>query len=145
MYYFEGYNKIFFFTNYMGTPVNISFVFANTYIMLLNVFRLPMWFSDKESICQSEDARDMDLIPGSGSPPGGGNGNPVQYSCLENSVDRRVGGLQSMGWQKVGHNWAYMHEKWKNYIHCNFVFLFSSLRTIFKDIHNDYELISFYF
>ena len=30
----------------------------------------------------------MDLIPGSGIPPGGGHGNPFQYSCLENSSDR---------------------------------------------------------
>ena len=31
---------------------------------------------------------DLDLIPGSGRPPGEGNGNPLQYSCLENSIDR---------------------------------------------------------
>ena len=30
------------------------------------------------------DARDMGLIPGSGRSPGGGNGNPLQYSCLGN-------------------------------------------------------------
>ena len=34
------------------------------------------------------DARDMDLIPGSGRSPGGGNGNPLQYSGLENPMDR---------------------------------------------------------
>ena len=34
------------------------------------------------------DARDMDLIPGLGRFPGGGHGNPLQYSCLENSMDR---------------------------------------------------------
>ena len=34
------------------------------------------------------DARDMDLIPELGRSPGGGNGNPLQYSCLENSRDR---------------------------------------------------------
>ena len=34
------------------------------------------------------DMRDSDLIPGSGSSPGGGNGNPLQYSCLENSMNR---------------------------------------------------------
>ena len=33
-------------------------------------------------------AGDMDSIPGSGRSPGEGNGNPLQYSCLENSVDR---------------------------------------------------------
>ena len=33
---------------------------------------------------------DTGLIPGSGSSPGQGNGNPLQYSCLENSMDRRA-------------------------------------------------------
>ena len=34
------------------------------------------------------DARDVDSIPGSGRSPRGGHGNPVQYSCLENPMDR---------------------------------------------------------
>ena len=34
------------------------------------------------------DIRDMDLIPGLGRFPGGGHGNPLQYSCLENPMDR---------------------------------------------------------
>ena len=34
------------------------------------------------------DARDVDSIPGLGRSPGGGNGNPLQYSCLENPMDR---------------------------------------------------------
>ena len=34
------------------------------------------------------DIRDMGSIPGSGRSPGGGHGNPLQYSCLENPVDR---------------------------------------------------------
>ena len=38
----------------------------------------------------SGDARDVDSIPGSGRCPGGENGNLLQYSCLENSVDRRA-------------------------------------------------------
>ena len=45
--------------------------------------------------------RDAGLIPGSGSSPGEGNGNPLQYSCLAYSMDRGVGRLQkSMGLQK---------------------------------------------
>ena len=39
----------------------------------------------KESAC---NAGDQGSIPGSGSYPGEGNGNPLQYSCLENSMDR---------------------------------------------------------
>ena len=34
------------------------------------------------------DGRDSGWIPGLGRPPGGGHGNPLQYSCLENPVDR---------------------------------------------------------
>ena len=36
----------------------------------------------------TEDAGDTSLIPGSGRSPGGGNGKPLQYSCLENPVER---------------------------------------------------------
>ena len=39
----------------------------------------------KESVC---NAGDQGLIPGSGRFPGEENGNPLQYSCLENSMDR---------------------------------------------------------
>ena len=46
------------------------------------------------------------LILGSGRSPGGGNGNPPQYYCLENLMDRGAWGLQSMGPQRVGGNWA---------------------------------------
>ena len=42
------------------------------------------------------NAGDLGSIPGSGRSPGGGHGNPLQYSCLENYMDRRPGGLQSM-------------------------------------------------
>ena len=38
--------------------------------------------------------------------PGEGNGNPLQYICLENSPDRGAGGLQSTGPQRVGHDLA---------------------------------------
>ena len=41
----------------------------------------------KESAC---NAGDPDLIPGSGRSPGEGNGNPLQYSCLENPKDRGI-------------------------------------------------------
>ena len=38
----------------------------------------------------ARDAGDMGLIPGLGRCPGGGNGNPLQYSSLENSMDREA-------------------------------------------------------
>ena len=48
---------------------------------------LPRWLSDKESTCQGGG---VSLIPGSARSPREGNGNPLQYSCLENSTDRGV-------------------------------------------------------
>ena len=42
----------------------------------------------KESASSAGDAGDMSSIPGSGRSPGGGRGNPLQYSCLENLMDR---------------------------------------------------------
>ena len=42
----------------------------------------------KESACNAGDAGDSGSIPGLGRASGGGRGNPLQYSCLENSVDR---------------------------------------------------------
>ena len=49
----------------------------------------------------SADVGDKDLIPVSGRSPGGGNGNPLQYSCLENSMNR-------------GAWWATVHGPTKN-------------------------------
>ena len=47
----------------------------------------PLYHSDgKESAC---NVGDLSLIPGSGRPPGGGHGNPLQYSCLENPHGQR--------------------------------------------------------
>ena len=42
----------------------------------------------KNARANSGDIRDADLIPGSGRPPGEGIGNPLQYSCLGNPMDR---------------------------------------------------------
>ena len=44
----------------------------------------------KESSCRRGDTRDMGSIPGLGRSPGVGNGNPLQYSCLENPLGRGV-------------------------------------------------------
>ena len=50
----------------------------------------------EENACSAEDPGS---IPGSGRSPGEGNGNPLQYSCLENSIDRGA-------WQATGHEEA---------------------------------------
>ena len=56
------------------------------------------------------DLRDKGLIPKLGRSPGVGNGNPLQYSYLENSMDRGAWQLQSMGWQRVRHDLATEQE-----------------------------------
>ena len=64
------------------------------------------------------------MIPGLGRSPGEGNGNPLQYPCLENLIDR---GLQSMGSQRVGHKPA--TEQQQSYPACTCPTLFSSLSS----------------
>ena len=55
----------------------------------------------KESACK---AGDPGLNPGSRRCPGGGHDYPLQYSCLEKSMDRGAWGLQSMELQRVEQN-----------------------------------------
>ena len=51
------------------------------------------------------DVRDMGSIPGSGRYPEGGYGNPLQYSCLENPMDRGAWqGVVHGGHERVGHD-----------------------------------------
>ena len=45
-------------------------------------------------------------IPGMGRSPGGGHGNPIQYSCLDIPMDRGAWRAKSMGSQRVGHSWV---------------------------------------
>ena len=68
----------------------------------------PLWLSGKESAC---NAGDVGSIPGSARSPGGGNGSPLQYSHLGNPWTEEAGGLQSMGSQSVGHDWAAEQEQ----------------------------------
>ena len=49
------------------------------------------------------DVRDVGLIPGLGRSPGGGHGNPLQYSSLENPMDRGACWATVLGLQGVGH------------------------------------------
>ena len=51
-------------------------------------------------------AGDVGSSPGLGRSPGEGTSNPLQSSCLDDSMDRRAGGLHSMELKRVGHNLA---------------------------------------
>ena len=52
----------------------------------------------------AHNARDQGSVCGSGRSPGEGNGNLLQYSCLENPIDGGACRLQSMGSQRVSHD-----------------------------------------
>ena len=58
------------------------------YYYIIWVIVFPGGASGKEPACQCRRHRDTGLISGSGRCPGGGHGNPLQYSCLENPMDR---------------------------------------------------------
>ena len=66
------------------------------YVIDLLLMGFPGGSDGKECACNEGD---LDLIPGLGRSPGGGHGNPLQYSCLENPYGQRnlVHGLQSVG------------------------------------------------
>ena len=64
---------------------------------------LSQWLSGKESACNAGVPGDGGSIPASGRSPGGGNGNPLKRSCLENPMDREA-------W------WATVHGVTKSWI-----------------------------
>ena len=57
---------------------------------------LPWWLSSKEFSCSVGAAGDVGSIPGSGGSPGGRHSNSLQYSCLENPMNRGA-------WQAIVH------------------------------------------
>ena len=68
---------------------NISIFFSENFgscYCLLTGFQMALVVKNQPA--SAADIRDVGLIPGSGRYPGGGNGNQVQCSCLENSMDR---------------------------------------------------------
>ena len=92
----------------MGSYCRYRFVtcFPQNSISLTFFFQVYFFFfffgSDgKES---AHNAAELGSIPGSGRSPGGGHGNPLRCSCLENPMTEEPGGLQSMGPQRVGHD-----------------------------------------
>ena len=67
------------------TQSEVSQAEKNKYCILMHFWGFSQSSVGKSSAC---NAADPGLIPGSGRSPGEGNGNPLQYSCLENPMDR---------------------------------------------------------
>ena len=60
--------------------------------------------NQKNPSANAGDTRDSGLNPGLGRSPGVGNGYPLQYSCLENPMERGDWQVQSIESQRVGHD-----------------------------------------
>ena len=91
-----------------------TFLFESEHAYIMG---FPRWHSGKESTCQYRRHR---RLSGLGISPGVENGNPLQYSCLENSTDREA-------WQAIVHGVAKMRLSMQAYI----VHLFVGLSCLF--------------
>ena len=66
------------------------------YVQLTSIISSQVVLVVKSPPANAGDIRDMGSIPGWGRSPGGGHGNPFQYSCLENPTDKEPGRPQSI-------------------------------------------------
>ena len=87
-----------------GVKSQLYYIFAEYF--LRNLISLSPYFGASQVVlvvknptANAGDIRDTGSIPGSGRSPGGGHGNPLQYSCLENPMDRGA-------WQATVHGVA---------------------------------------
>ena len=84
-----------------------------------HIWEFPSGSDGKESACC---ARDPGSIPGSGRSPGEGNGNPLQYSCLENPMDRGT-------WQATVHGASQSRTKLSDFTYFHLSYMaFTMLR-----------------
>ena len=88
----------------------------------MRICGLPRWCWWYRTDLPLQETWDPGVIARLGRSPGKGNDNPLQYSYLENPMDRGTWGLQSIGLQRVGHNWSdlqgrrqreYAHSEWE--------------------------------
>ena len=80
-------------------------IVVHVFFLIRAFSRLPRWHSDKESARQAGAAGDMGSIPGLGRSPGEENSNPLQYSCLENPMNR---GACSVTVHRVAKSWTWL-------------------------------------
>ena len=109
--------------------------------------RASQWLSSKESACNAGAAGDTGSIPGSGRSPGGGHGNPLQYSCLENPMD-------SAAWWATVHGVAKSQTRLKRLSphtfcavvpHCSFDLCFSNNQQCWSSLHVPIGHLYFFF
>ena len=98
-------------SNYFYQERVLLCLFACILGWLVGFIGLPLWLSGKESSCNAGATGDGNLIPGLGRSPGGGNGNPHQYSCLENPGEQRslVATVHGVAKSQIWLKWLRMH------------------------------------
>ena len=92
----------------------ITFICNDLLFLSFSPFGFPCGFPcsslGKESTCS---AGDLCSIPGLGRSPGEGNGNSLQYHCLENLMDRGAWWAATHGGPRVRHNLATEQQRWE--------------------------------
>ena len=105
--------------------VNIyTYIYVHIYTHTCICICICIWLSCKESAYNAGDAENMGSIPVLERSPEGGNGSPIQYSCLEKPMDRGTIRIQSMGSQRVRtqlskHTRIYIHTCTYAVEHCS--------------------------
>ena len=103
--------------------------FSLLFYVCIHIYGLPWWLCSQDSACQCKRLR-LDLGPGRSH--GEGNGNPLQYSCLENPTERSPAGYSPWVCKKVGHDsvtkqYTCMHEwyvrVWRVLYDVSYIFL----------------------
>ena len=92
------------------TNSSVILLYSRHFNAIFNLIWSPLWVSQAEQLVKKPLAIaggtiDVGLIPGSGKSPGVGNGKQLQYSCLENSIDRGAWQASVRGVAK-NHSWA---------------------------------------
>ena len=81
--------------------LNTNTHIQNLYLKIITSLILCSFPGGSDGKKSAYNAGEPVSVPGSGRSPGEGNGNPIQYSCLENSMDGEPGRIQCMGLQRV--------------------------------------------
>ena len=105
--------------NYFLKPNHYFFIlFSCVFILLIYVKDFPGGTVVKNLPANAGDIRDTGSISGSGRSPGGGNGNPFQYFCLKNPIDRGAWRATVHGVTKC-QTWPSTHAGIRNNINTN--------------------------
>ena len=99
-------------------------------------------YRGKNSPANAGAIRDVVLIPGWGISPGEGHGNPLQYFCLENFMDREAWGVKAQGSLRVRHDWSNLAYNTVNTVFSQGFWLDQYINNTFKLIYSFIFLVA---